>query len=225
MAVGEKRGPSLAAGVIERYGKCRELIPMDARFHNISIGLYEKEGTCTVWTFSRHEGAEDRVEQIREQLVALGGMVAVAGTRNQARFPCGMLHVRPVRFLIARAVAHDPEQQPPSGEIKIRDTKSKLELIAVGHDTDRGAVYRIGSEGEAPNASMRLKSIVRGFVRYGEMETMGEGEVAFPCGQRHDELVRLLLPYSRNISAVESEMEAEAQRGQMTTSTLGFSQT
>ncbi len=37
--------------------------------------------------------------------------------------------------------------------------------------------------------------------------------------------MRILLPYSRNISAVEGMMEAEAMRGQMTTGTLGFSQT
>jgi hypothetical protein len=33
------------------------------------------------------------------------------------------------------------------------------------------------------------------------------------------------MPYSRNISAVENMMEADAMRGQMTTSTLGFSAT
>ena len=27
-------------------------------------------------------------------------------------------------------------------------------------------------------------------------------EVAFPCGQRHDALMRLLMPYTRNISSV-----------------------
>ena len=30
------------------------------------------------------------------------------------------------------------------------------------------------------------------------------------------------MPYSRNVSSVESMMEAEALRGQMTTGTLGF---
>jgi hypothetical protein len=34
--------------------------------------------------------------------------------------------------------------------------------------------------------------------------------------------MRLVLPYSRNISAVETMMDAEALRGQMTTGTLGF---
>ena len=54
------------------------------------------------------------------------------------------------------------------------------------------------------------------------MEKSGDAGVTFPCGQRHDQLMRLLLPYSRNVSAVEGMMEAEALRGQMTTNTLGF---
>jgi hypothetical protein len=54
---------------------------------------------------------------------------------------------------------------------------------------------------------------------------VSETEVTFPCGRRHDELVRLLLPYSRNVTAAEGLMEAEARRGQMTTGTLGFSPT
>ena len=59
---------------------------------------------------------------------------------------------------------------------------------------------------EAPNPALRLRLVVAGFVRYGEMERVGDTGVAFPCGQRHDELVRLTLPYSRNISTVESMM-------------------
>ena len=54
---------------------------------------------------------------------------------------------------------------------------------------------------------------------------MGDQEVAFECRNNHDELLRILLPYSRNVSSVETMMQAESMRGQMTTSTLGFSQT
>ena len=72
---------------------------------------------------------------------------------------------------------------------------------------------------------MRLRMIMAGFVRYGEMENVGDDEVVFQCRERHDGLMRLLMPYSRNISSVETMMAAESMRGQMTTSTLGFSQT
>ena len=57
------------------------------------------------------------------------------------------------------------------------------------------------------------------------MDKVSDSEVMFPCGARHDGLMRLLLPYSRNISSVEGMMAAEALRGQMTTGTLGFSTT
>ena len=48
------------------------------------------------------------------------------------------------------------------------------------------------------------------------------GLVGFNCGYRHDQLARLTLPYARNVSAVEDELESESMRGQMTTGTLGF---
>ena len=91
-----------------------------------------------------------------------------------------------------------------------------------GKQTGNRWVYLVSGEGEAPNIPARLRMIVAGFVRYGEMEEVSDTEVTFPCGCRHDELLRLLLPYSRNISAVEGMMEAEALRGQMPTGTLGF---
>jgi hypothetical protein len=185
------------ADVIDRYGHCLEIVPMDPNFHNISVGLYVKDGICTVWTFSQKPGAQERVEQIRDQLVALGGLKPVDGTHNQARFPCGYLHERPVKFLLNQAVGKAPDY----------------------------AVYQISGQGEAPNPAMRLRMVVAGFLRYGEMEKVSDTEVAFPCGQRHDELIRLLLPYSRNISSVEGMIAAEALRGQMTTGTLGFTPT
>ena len=46
-----KRGRVLE--VIAKYGKCMELISMDPNFHEISVGLYFKDGTGTVWTFQR----------------------------------------------------------------------------------------------------------------------------------------------------------------------------
>ena len=42
---------------------------------------------------------------------------------------------------------------------------------------------------------------------------MGESGVAFACGMSHDALMRVLLPYSRNISSVETMMAAEDVRG------------
>ena len=53
------------ADVISEYGRCLELVPIDPNFENISVGLYVKGGVCTVWTFSRKDGAQERIEQVR----------------------------------------------------------------------------------------------------------------------------------------------------------------
>ena len=210
------------ADVIELYGRCLELVPMDPHFHNISVGLYVKDGTCAVWTYSRRPGADERIERIRDQMAALGGLSPVEGTSNEMRFTCGYLHVRPARFLLAQAVGKSPDYSPPEGELSIKDSKTQLMLKIVPGEMDGQTVYQVTGEGEHANVPARLRLVVAGFVRYGEMDKAGDTEVAFPCGQRHDELIRVLLPYSRNVSAVEGMMEAEALRGQMTTGTLGF---
>jgi hypothetical protein len=213
------------ADVIQRYGSCVELVPVDPHFQHISLGLYVRDGTCTVWTFSQKPGAQERVEQVRDRLVAQGGLAPVEGSHNQVRFPCGYFHRRAVKVLLARAVGQKPGQSPAGGRLSIGDTRSALILNVEGRQEKSGWVYRVSGEGEAPNIPMRLRMVAAGFVRYGEMEKVSDTEVTFPCGRRHDELVRLLLPYSRNVSAVEGMMEAEARRGQMTTGTLGFSPT
>ena len=196
------------AEVIERYGQCLELVPLDKRF-------------------SRREGVEERIREIRDQMMALGGMEAVGDAHNQVRFPCGQLHQRTLRFVMSQAVGKAPDYAPPQGELSIQDSKSALTIHAELSEAAEGgrSVYAVSLEGEARNAAMRLRMVLAGFTRYGEMEQVGESGVAFACGMAHDALMRVLLPYSRNISSVETMMAAEALRGQMTTGTLGFSQT
>ena len=221
----EMRTRLRAVDVIEKYGNCLELVSMDPNFENISVGLYMKDGVCTIWTFSSKAGVSARIEQIRDQLVALGGVEAVGGTTNQVRFACGGLHERAIKFLMSQAVGKAPDFAPPQGEMAIKDSRSPLTIKVSGAAQDDAYVYSVSAEGDAPNPAVRLRMVVAGFLRYGEMEKVGDVEVAFPCGERHDALMRLLMPYSRNISSVEGMMAAEALRGQMTTGTLGFSQT
>ena len=94
--------------VLERYGTCVELVPMDAHFGGISVGLYERDGVFTVWSFSGKPGVRDRLRAVRDQLVALGGLAAVDGTDNQVVFPCGYVHQRLIKFLVAQAVGKKP---------------------------------------------------------------------------------------------------------------------
>ena len=208
-----------AVEVIEEYGTCLELVPIDPHFHDISIGLYSKGGIATVWTFSRRDGVEERIERVRDQLAKLGDMDPLEGTHNQLRPRCGMIHQRPLKFLMMQAVEKDPSFDYPQGPVK--DLRSPLMLDFESEEIDGRTVYRLTAEGEAPRAAGRMRAITSGFVRYGEMERVGEG-VSFRCGARHDQLMRLLLPYARNVTGTQDMLEADALRGQMTTGTLGF---
>ena len=205
--------------VIQRLGRCLELVPLDPNFHDISVSLYEKDGICTVWTYSRKPGVETRIRAIRDQLVALGGLESVDGTHDQATFPCGQIHGRPLKFLAMRAVEREPGYRLPEGRVK--DLRSPLMLGFEASESDGRWTYRITGEGDAPNPGARLRAVTGGYVRYGEMEKVGDG-VAFVCGRRHDELMQLLVPYARNVTGSEDMMAADALRGQMTTGTLGF---
>ena len=208
------------ADIIQRYGRCLELVTMDPNFHEITVGLHEMDGTLTLWTYSRKPGVESRIEKIRDQLVALGEMVAVDGTHDQARLPCGQAHRRPLKFLMIQAVEKDPAYTLPEGRVK--DLRSPLMLGFDASEEDGRWVYRVTSEGEAPDPAARRRAVTGGFVRYGEMEKVGDDAVSFPCGQRHDGLVTIVLPYARNVGQAEDMLAADALRTQMTTSTLGF---
>ena len=213
------------AEVLQRYGKCLELIPADAHFQDISVGLYARDGIYTVWSFSRKEGVDGRLRQIRDQVAVLGGLSPIEASPIQLSFPCRDPHLRPLKFLLAQAVGKSPDYTAPQGSLSIKDTRSSLILSVSGEKQDDRYIYHVSGEGEAAKAPLRLRAVVAGFLRYGEMEKVGDTAVAFPCGQRHDGLVRILLPYSRNVSAVENMAEEEALRGQMTTGTLGFTPT
>lgn len=210
-----------AAEVLERIGHCVELVPLDPNFHEITVGLYVRDSVAIVWTFSRKPGVEERMRVIRDQLVALGGMTAVAGTHDKVVYECGQLHERPLKFLMKRAVEKPSDHRLPEGRVK--DLRSPLMLDIKGVEEDGRWVYRVDAEGEAPNEAARLRAVTGGLARYGDMEKVGDDAASFSCGHRHDQLAHLVLPFARNVSQVEDMLAADAMRGQMTTGTLGFS--
>mgnify|MGYP003388747242 CR=1 FL=1 len=212
------------AEVLSQYGRCIELISMDKYYEDISIGLYLKDGIFTIWSFNNSKGVPDRIKQIQAQLINLGDMLPANNSDNQVKFKCGNIHERPVKFLLAQAVGKAPDYSPPTKELKIKDSKSNLNIFIKPHEDSESNSYTVDVVGEYKNPSMRLRMIVAGFIKYGEMDKVTPNEVAFTCSHRHDGLMRVLLPYSRNISSVESMMAAEDMKGQMTTGTLGFSQ-
>ena len=210
--------------VLSKYGRCVELISMDKYYENISIGLYLKDEIFTIWSFNNSKGVPDRIKQIRDQLINLGDMLPVNNSANQVKFKCGNIHERPVKFLLAQAVGKAPDYSPPTKELKIKDSKSDLDIFIKTQQDSESNSYTVDVVGEYKNPTMRLRMIVAGFIKYGEMDKISSNEIVFTCKHRHDGLMRVLLPYSRNISSVESMMAAEDMKGQMTTGTLGFSQ-
>ncbi|MCH7738737.1 MAG: hypothetical protein IIC93_01150 [Chloroflexi bacterium] len=224
MAQATGRAPSRSAEVIEKYGRCLELIGIDPNFHDISVGLYLKDGISTVWTFSHKDGVEKRLEEIRDQLVLKGSMEAVAGTTNQAYFACGMFHDRPMRFLLRNAVEKAPISEPDTSPLTVRDIKSKLDMLATPGEEDGQWVYRVSATGEFKRPEIRIRAMVGGFMRYGDLERIEPDTASFQCKARHDALVRTLMPIARNVSGSQDALAAEDMRGQLTTQTLGFSQ-
>lgn len=200
-----------------------ELISVDPHCFDISIGLYEKEGVLTVWSFSQRPETYARIIEIRNQLVTLGDLVPVPRVNNKANFACGYIHRRPLKFLMMQAVEKPADYEIPKRAIQ--DLRSDLMLSVVSKEKDVRWIYEVVAEGEHANKEGRLRAIASGFVRYGEMERIGENQVSFICGEQHDNLARLVLPYARNVSGVEDMLDANSIRGQMTTNTLGFSQT
>lgn len=217
-------GREPVTATLERLGRCLELIPIDPHGEEISVGFFEREGVITVWSFSQRPGVAERLRQIRDRAVALSDLEPVEDRPTQLRFPGGRIYGRPLRFLARQAVEKSPHLPVPTGRIQVKDLKSDMILFAVPHRTDSGWAYTVDGEGEARRPALRIRATLAGLERYGEMQRVGETQAAFPCGSRYDGLVRVLLPYARNVSGTEDMLEAFDTRGQMTTGTLGFSQ-
>ena len=150
-------------------------------------------------------------------------MVPVPDTNNQVKFPNGELYDRPVKFLIKLAVEKPADYKHPDGQIRIKDLRSPLTLIINSHDENGKRIYEVTTEGEFKNPELRKRATVQGFIRYGEMEKIDNTKVMFNGGYRRDELIRIILPYARNITGTQDMLDADSMRGQMTTNTLGFS--
>ena len=122
----------------------------------------------------------------------------MGGSHNQVRFP---LWASAPAHAAVRGVAGsggEPRTTPhPRGDLSIQDSKSALVIraeLSEGEGDEGPAVYNVSLEGEARNAAMRLRMVLAGFTRYGEMEQVGESGVAFECGLPHDALMRVLMP-------------------------------
>ncbi len=213
------------AEMVNKLGHCIELVAIDPHFNDVSVGLFIKDGILTVHSYSRIEGIEERIEQIRDRCTLLGDVEAVSGTRDQLRLISDLFIERALRFMFITAIERDPSREIDSGRISAPDTKTKLTLFVDGAESGGKYVYTVSAEGSADRPEMRVRATVGGFIRYADCERVDKNQFAFKDGRRYDNFVRLVLPMARNVSAVESQMEQSDLAGQMTTQTLGFSQT
>ncbi len=189
----------------------------------MTVGLYLKERTLTIYSFAQIAGKEKRIEHIRERLCALADIEPVSGTTNQAELVSQEFYDRPLRFAFTEAVERN--LPIPTGPITASDNKSKLTFtVTPEHSDELGWTYHVTAEGDFARPQMRIMAVVGGYMRYGECERVGDNRdrFRFKHGERLDRFARLLLPYARNVSAVDNMLEQAELAGQMTTQTLGF---
>jgi len=197
-------------------GRRIELVPMDPHFHNISIALYRQEASdgpvFQVQSYSRREGARQRVEFVGRAMALLGGLEPVTGEPCKLRFPCHAEHQFACRRVFLEACKLDPSQPVEPRPLRILDKKSNRTITV----TSQGSgVYLLAADGEELDKASRIGAVANGLMKLGQMQVglSGSDSVAFGCGKAHDVLVGLLLVRALNVRAVLREQEMTASRG------------
>ncbi len=211
--------------VIEKYGRCIELISMDPFFNDITIGLFFKEPNVTVFSYSNLDGVSDRLNQIRDRIVDVSGAVSIEDSPHQATFKCGMKEgccSAPLRFVLKEAVTKDRNLDLSKG-IVCKDLRSDMMIKVNYQENSDGKIYTVSGDDNAEKPIIRYRAITNGLIKYGGFERIDNFSFRLSCNERNDKIVNLLLPLARNISATEESLAAEDAAGQMTTQSLGFS--
>lgn len=202
---------------IAELGRRIELVSMDPHCHDITIGLYrdvaaDQAVEFTAFSYSRRDGAVERVGFVNQAMKVLGGLEASPDAPDRLRFPCGQEHRRAVQrlFIEACKIASSTPLEPRA--MNIFDKKSQLTMTATG---EGGGRYRVTSDGTGSEAERRVDAVTRGLVRLADLESLETGAASFPCGHTHDRLVGLLLKRALNVRVAMREAEAAAARGIM----------
>ncbi len=203
---------------ILNIGRRVELVPIDTHFKDITIGLYRQQVNDTavyrVHTYSRLDGAINRIQEVMKSMCILGGMQETSD--GLLCFPCGEKHEAACRrvFLEACKQASDSPVEPRP--LHILDKKSQLTISV---ESVGNGIYKVSSNGEGRSAVRRITAIAGGLKKLGEMDTDAENSddrVAFSCGHSHDALVGLLLVRAPNVRVILRQEEATASRGVLT---------
>jgi hypothetical protein len=196
-------------------GKRIELVAMDSHFHNITIALYRQdhEGRpeYRVYTYSRLEGAPERIKTLR-QIMTILGQLEQAG--EELYFPCTSAHQAAAKRTFLEAAKLPPAIPAVPKPLTVPDRKSGRSITAVSLGKGR---YQIAADGPEDGKGARIDSIMAGLLKLVELEIV-EGnscQVVFPCRQSHDALIGLLLPRALNVRAILREEEAAGGRGSL----------
>ncbi len=191
---------------------------MDSHFHDISIALYQQTGAggpeLLAHTFSRVEGARERVDFVMRTMRVLGGMEPTTGDGERLRFPCGAVHTSATKRLFLEASKVLPAEDLAPRPLSIFDKKSSAHVTVAGMGDGN---YQLSTDGESEKAAERRGAIAVGLVKLAELEWVDEeaGKVAFSCGHAHDELIGLLLPRALNVRSFLRQQEMAAARGRL----------
>ena len=204
---------------IVNIGRRIELVPIDPHFKDITIALYRQEldarTVFRVHTYSRLEGAPNRIQEVVHAMQTLGGMLVTSD--ELLYFPCGERHEAACRRVFLEACKLTPDTLVEPRPLNTIDKKSKLTITV---DSIGEGTYRVASNGEGRSADRRVSAIAGGLIKLGEMNPISENvqdTVTFPCGQSHDALVGLLLVRAPNVRVILREEESGAARGVLAT--------
>ena len=205
-------------GVTTDIGERIELLPMDPHFHDISIAFYRQESDAgielTVHTYSRKEGAQERIAFVAQAMAVLGGMDLVGDSSTTVRFPCGAPHHLASKRVFLEACKLPTGSELTARPLSIRDKKADANMIAT--NLGNGS-YEMSSDGEGDKVAKRKSAVTAGLAKLAQLQLDegGRDRVEFPCGQSHDALVGLLLVRAPNVRVILRQQEMAASRGQL----------
>ncbi len=204
-------------GEVKQLGRRIELLSIDPRFHEISVGLYERVDAAGGASYLAHSysplaGVAGRIDDLAGAMVTLGGMERVEGEAGTVRFPCGEGHRTAVKRIFIEAGKLADVAAAAGLDPRVEDKKFGLDVRVVG---EGGGRYQVVAEGESERKEMRIRAIAGGLKRLAELDEISgaEDKIAFPCGADHDALVGLLLPRALNVRAAMREQEEAMTRG------------
>ena len=189
-----------------------EIVPMDSHFHDITVALYRQlhneEPTFVVHSYSRVEGAKERIASIVSAMQVLGGMELISD--GQLQFPCKESHELACRRVFLEACKFNSNEPIEPRPLSVLDKKSGLNITI----TSAGAgVYDVSAEGNVKSKERRISAIAGGLIKLGQMVDERVDRVSFACGQPHDALVGLLLVRAPNVRAILREQDMASSRG------------